>query len=597
MSREMYRYHHSNTVTGLAFHPKEYAMVSCSTDKTLKFVDLDQPSNMNTSPVDAHPLRAIAFDNEGTNIFSANTEMLKVGCLLACSCLLAAGACPAGMTCIEARSIAAMGYCNEGADAHAATQTPHWHAMLLPRRSMALLAVVYVSNMRHAAMLQVWKPEPLQLQDIVDVRWTHLGDMIYMQDKNKVMGVSFNQCMLGVWSIDCSKVKPWRVDVPANVPDYVTVRQSRATGDSSRGPSQADSLQGAMPTRAPGNRRSTSSNSISAAAPAALPAPAPAPAPAPPPEYLSPLFNPSLQEQQAQQQRSHQQQSSERPRMVSAGTAVGESLAGQLVPSSSTPVDEAGKPKGRVAGGSSRNDFEVEIRIPATRPAPDALDASTAAVSSRSRQSSRPGARECDPLPSYPSSTATPPSAYTSTPAVAAAAGSTTDLDVISRSLQGHGTALATLERRVNSLGMIKERLARQDIRGACSVVQVAADVGIDSELISRLPRHRQIFALEMLPLLVHPLQRVLAGGTEQQAEDALRLLMLVLNGFGEIIKSTCSQEGARGVDLEFENRRQRCEVAKMALKSLEFNLSVLQRKGGVVAHQSQSLLAQLQDL
>jgi hypothetical protein len=144
---------------------------------------------------------------------------------------------------------------------------------------------------------------------------------------------------------------------------------------------------------------------------------------------------------------------------------------------------------------------------------------------------------------------------------------------------------------------MLKEKLARQDIRGACSVAQVAADVGIDSELISRLPRHRQIFALEQLPQLVQPLQRVLAGGTDKQAEDALRLLMLVLNGFGDIIKSTCSQEGPRGVDLEFENRRQRCEVAKMAIKGLEFSLAVLQRKSGVVAHQSQALLAQLQDL
>lgn len=60
-------------------------MVSSSTDKTLKFVDLDQPGSMNTSPVDAHPLRAITFDQDGKHIFSANAEMLKVSCLLKCS--------------------------------------------------------------------------------------------------------------------------------------------------------------------------------------------------------------------------------------------------------------------------------------------------------------------------------------------------------------------------------------------------------------------------------------------------------------------------------------------------------------------------------
>jgi WD40 repeat protein len=98
-NKEMHRYNHNNAVTGLAFHPKEYAMVSSSTDKTLKFVDLDQPGNAHTSPVDAHPLRAITFDQEGGHIFAANSEMLKVSRLLVCSvqeptpaisCLLAA---------------------------------------------------------------------------------------------------------------------------------------------------------------------------------------------------------------------------------------------------------------------------------------------------------------------------------------------------------------------------------------------------------------------------------------------------------------------------------------------------------------------------
>lgn len=59
--------------------------MSSSTDKTLKFVDLDQPGNAHISPVDAHPLRAITFDQDGGNIFAANSEMLKVSGLLVCS--------------------------------------------------------------------------------------------------------------------------------------------------------------------------------------------------------------------------------------------------------------------------------------------------------------------------------------------------------------------------------------------------------------------------------------------------------------------------------------------------------------------------------
>ena len=88
-----------------------------------------------------------------------------------------------------------------------------------------------------------------------------------------------------------------------------------------------------------------------------------------------------------------------------------------------------------------------------------------------------------------------------------------------------------------------------------------------------------------------------MACGSAAQVDAGLGLLALLLAGFGEVIRSTCAQEAGRGVDLMFEQRRQRCEAAKLALQGLGMKLGVLARKGGAEGERARVLAAQLQEL
>jgi hypothetical protein len=77
--REHFHYAHAGAVTGLQFHPHEYAMASSGMDKVVKFVDLDSVASITSSPPEATGVRAMAFEGSGKYLFAATGDLLKVG--------------------------------------------------------------------------------------------------------------------------------------------------------------------------------------------------------------------------------------------------------------------------------------------------------------------------------------------------------------------------------------------------------------------------------------------------------------------------------------------------------------------------------------
>jgi len=69
---------HTNSITGLEFHPQEYLMATSSADKTVKVWDLDTMCLLETTPPETTGVRALAFHPDGRCLFSALQDGLRV---------------------------------------------------------------------------------------------------------------------------------------------------------------------------------------------------------------------------------------------------------------------------------------------------------------------------------------------------------------------------------------------------------------------------------------------------------------------------------------------------------------------------------------
>ena len=69
---------HTGGVTSVQFHPKEFLMCSGSTDRTVKFYDLEQFKLVSETSPDSNGVRKVLFHSDGTALFAGTEESLKV---------------------------------------------------------------------------------------------------------------------------------------------------------------------------------------------------------------------------------------------------------------------------------------------------------------------------------------------------------------------------------------------------------------------------------------------------------------------------------------------------------------------------------------
>ncbi|KAF5842344.1 WD40-repeat-containing domain protein [Dunaliella salina] len=69
---------HTHSITGLEFHPQEYLMASSSADKTVKVWDLETMGMIAQTPPETTGVRSMTFHPDGTHLFSAVQDGLRV---------------------------------------------------------------------------------------------------------------------------------------------------------------------------------------------------------------------------------------------------------------------------------------------------------------------------------------------------------------------------------------------------------------------------------------------------------------------------------------------------------------------------------------
>ncbi|MEW5303309.1 MAG: hypothetical protein WDW36_006014 [Sanguina aurantia] len=174
-------------------------------------------------------------------------------------------------------------------------------------------------------------------------------------------------------------------------------------------------------------------------------------------------------------------------------------------------------------------------------------------------------------------------------------------LELLRALQEGHDAGRVLLMQRLSTAQMLRSFLGRGDVRGALACARRCGDVGAWSDLFVVLLARREVpFTLDLVADVVALADQVLSSPSQRHASVALEVVSLQLKAFGPVIRDTCSSAARMGIDLSFEQRREKCAAAKMALQGLVSKLSLMAHGGALgdadVAR-AQDLAAQLSAL
>lgn len=76
--RQIHEFKHDNAITGIEFHPHEFIIGSCSTDKTARLWDLERFEPIETFGPETTGVRTVAFHGGGRHLLTALQDGLRV---------------------------------------------------------------------------------------------------------------------------------------------------------------------------------------------------------------------------------------------------------------------------------------------------------------------------------------------------------------------------------------------------------------------------------------------------------------------------------------------------------------------------------------
>jgi hypothetical protein len=144
------------------------------------------------------------------------------------------------------------------------------------------------------------------------------------------------------------------------------------------------------------------------------------------------------------------------------------------------------------------------------------------------------------------------------------------------------------LARMVSALQLAKGFVARGNFEGAYKAVLNQGDAAVACMLVESLQSRQDAFELNSVEPLIKLLELLLASGQEQQQGVGLSALALVLRGPGQVVREVCGGPSPVGVDLSYEQRKNKCLLVKMGLEGLGMKLGVLARGNGPLAARAQ---------
>lgn len=153
------------------------------------------------------------------------------------------------------------------------------------------------------------------------------------------------------------------------------------------------------------------------------------------------------------------------------------------------------------------------------------------------------------------------------------------------------------LARMVTAVQLAKGFIARGNIEGAYKAVVSQGDAAVAAVVVEAVQGRHNAFELNSVESLSKLLELLLASGNEQQQGVGLSALSLVLRGPGQIVREMCMEPAPVGVDLSYEQRRNKCLLVKMALEGLGLKVGVLSRGSSSIAMRAQLVMEEFKQV
>nr|CAB3486175.1 unnamed protein product [Digitaria exilis] len=153
------------------------------------------------------------------------------------------------------------------------------------------------------------------------------------------------------------------------------------------------------------------------------------------------------------------------------------------------------------------------------------------------------------------------------------------DEDVLSLLMDQHELFLSSTRSRLTKLQIIHQMWARNDIRGVLSAMEKMCDHAVSADMASVLMEKSETITLDLCTSLLPVVTDLLESKTDRHLGVSLELLVKLVRTFGPMIHSTVSAgPSSVGVDLEAEQRRERCNLCFIELEKVKNKLPFLTR-------------------
>ncbi|KAM3351876.1 hypothetical protein ACQJBY_023635 [Aegilops geniculata] len=163
--------------------------------------------------------------------------------------------------------------------------------------------------------------------------------------------------------------------------------------------------------------------------------------------------------------------------------------------------------------------------------------------------------------------------------------------------VRNHDEFINVVKSRLTKLEMMRHVFNLNGIKGAIAAVAKLPDIAVQADVVSTLKGKLGLFNLDIFSSLLPVLAGLLNSKTERHAIVALEMLLDLIKIFGPVIHSTLSSSSPVGVDLQAEQRLQRCTRCFNHLQKIVQALQPLMMRSGQSAQLAQELNMSLQDL
>ncbi|XP_042446152.1 katanin p80 WD40 repeat-containing subunit B1 homolog KTN80.4-like isoform X2 [Zingiber officinale] len=171
---------------------------------------------------------------------------------------------------------------------------------------------------------------------------------------------------------------------------------------------------------------------------------------------------------------------------------------------------------------------------------------------------------------------------------------SASDEDSIEIILKSHDQFLNSTQSRLTKLQVVQRLWERNDVKGVIRALERMSDHSVSADVLCSLKDKSDIITLDIFTSLLPLLTSLLESKMDRHLVVALEMLLELVRIFGPVIHSTVSAGPSVGVDLQAEQRLERCNLCIVELEKVKHSISSLMR-GGSIAKNARELNLALQ--